>query len=77
MGKPLKNHKENTAQNQNRRLFLANLFGDMCFYGVVLNGSVDIPVYGDNLVIVCIFKHRTKSVNDTGKNYDFVENRFC
>lgn len=54
-------------------LFLANLFGDMCFYGVVLNGSVDIPVYGDNLVIVCIFKHRTKSVNDTGKNYDFVE----
>lgn len=44
-------------------LFLLNLFGDVYFYGVVLNTDINDPVYGENLIAVCITKHFIKSLD--------------
>lgn len=53
-------------------LFLLNPFGNVYFYGIVLNAEIS-NVMGDGLITICIFKKYTHSIEEANIHELFTE----
>ena len=54
-------------------VFVLNPFGDIFFYGIVLNAGIDVRPLGKNLVSVCILKRYTHGIGELHETIGLTE----